>query len=294
MASEAARRTGDPDDRRRLRLRYPAVCSVCRIELSPKTEAFWDRAAKQATCLACGGDADVACEAQGVAGGLALSRARSLADGAAEAARELYGDHAAVVAEKMAIQRGDGLSWAKGGAGESRLAAWIEREVGDAVIPLHDRTIPGLRGANIDHLFVASTGVWVVDTKAYAGRLEQRDVGPLWRAEYELYVGGRNRTNLVDGLTPQLQAVRAALEPDLAYEQIPIRPTLCFVESDWNLLQRPFAIRGVTVLYPGALRSRLRKSGPLSHGAMERVANRLALSLPPNTTPREPGKGRRR
>jgi hypothetical protein len=54
---------------------------------------------------------------------------------------------------------------------------FLEREVGDRVIALHDRVIAGTRGTNIDHLFIAPTGVWVVDAKAYAGKVEKRDAG---------------------------------------------------------------------------------------------------------------------
>ena len=71
---------------------------------------------------------------------------------------------------------------AQGGRGESALAARVTRDVGDAVIPLHDRLIPGTKG-NIDQIFVAPTGVWVVDAKTYKSRVEKRDVGPLWREE---------------------------------------------------------------------------------------------------------------
>jgi hypothetical protein len=74
--------------------------------------------------------------------------------------------------------------------------------------------------------------------------------------------------------------VKAALEDDPACKGISLHPALCFVESEWGLLARPFDVRGVTVLYPGALRDRLRKSGTLSRETMERVAVRLALSLP--------------
>jgi hypothetical protein len=63
---------------RRLRLRYPAECSVCRIELSPKTEAFWDGEAQCAICLACGGDANIARDLSGIAGGSALAKAQEL------------------------------------------------------------------------------------------------------------------------------------------------------------------------------------------------------------------------
>jgi hypothetical protein len=43
----------DNEQPRRLLLRYPAVCATCGIELSHGSEAFWERATKEATCLAC-------------------------------------------------------------------------------------------------------------------------------------------------------------------------------------------------------------------------------------------------
>lgn len=39
-----------------------------------------------------------------------------------------------------------------------------------APAPVHDRRIPGSR-ANIDHIAVAATGVWVIDTKNATGAL---------------------------------------------------------------------------------------------------------------------------
>jgi hypothetical protein len=264
---------------RRLRLRYPAKCATCGIALSAGTEAFWNRDAKYATCLACGG-ADVPPEARGEAGASAAARADELEARAVRQVRRKWGDHAAAVALRVAQTDPSIRSWGKGADGESRLAAFVEREVGDNVIALHDRIIPGTRNANIDHLFVAPSGVWVVDAKSYKGRVERRDVGPFWREENEVWIGGRNRSKLADGLTLQLTAVRAALDPDPAAAGVPIRAALCFVDSDWALLARPFVVRGVTVLYPGALRDRLRKKGDLPREALQRVANRLALSLP--------------
>ena len=38
---------------------------------------------------------------------------------------------------------------------------------------------------------IASTGVWVVDPKAYKGKLERRETGPIWRRENQVYVAGR-------------------------------------------------------------------------------------------------------
>jgi hypothetical protein len=68
------------------------------------------------------------------------------------------GEHAAAVAEQV-VGREQAASWGKGSDGETRLARFIQRELGDRLIALHDRLIPGTK-RNIDHLFVAPTGVW--------------------------------------------------------------------------------------------------------------------------------------
>jgi hypothetical protein len=103
-----------------------------------------------------------------------------------------------------------------------------------------------------------------VDNKAYKGKLEKRDAGPFWREELQVYVGGRSRTKLVEGMGLQLKAVRAALEADPAYGEITLHPALCFVDSEWSLFARPFEVRGVTIMCPGALRKQLKGNGRLS------------------------------
>ena len=262
---------------RRLKLRYPAKCSVCGLELSRGSEAIWDRVAKQATCLACAPTNDVAPDA-GVAGASAALEGARRRDKRIEEVRRKHGDHAAAVAEQMA-ERENAASWGKGSHGESRLAAWVAREVGDAVIPLHDRLIPGTRG-NIDHIFIAPSGVWVVDAKAHKGKVEQRDKGPIWRRESEVYVGGRNRTALTKSVEKQMAAVNAALATDPGLTGTDVYGSLCFLESDWGLLDFPFSVGSVWIAYPGALKKSLKKRGPLTRETMERIARRLDLSLP--------------
>jgi hypothetical protein len=46
----------------------------------------------------------------------------------------------------------------------------------------------------------------------------------------------------------------------------------------------PFQIGNVLVMYPGALKKRLRKHGDLSQDLMQRIARRLDVSLPPAAT----------
>jgi hypothetical protein len=205
--------SGESGGPRRLRLRYAAVCANCGIALSPGADAYWDRAIKQATCLACAPNG--ATPSAGVAGASAASEGDRRKEKRVAEVRRRYGDHAAAVAEVMAA-RDSAATWGKGSQGESRLAAWVEQEVGDAVIPLNDRLIPGTRG-NIDHIWVAPTGVWVVDAKAYRGKVERRELGPIWRRENQVWVGGKNRTGLAKGLEKQVAAVIAALRSDATH-----------------------------------------------------------------------------
>jgi hypothetical protein len=263
---------------RRLRLRYPAVCATCGIALSKGSEAFWDRATRQATCLAC---APVPGEPlAGTAGASAAAEGDRRRDNRVEKVRRQYGDHAAAVADEMAGREMD-ATWGKGSAGESKLAAYVTKELGDAVIPLHDRLIPGTRG-NIDHIFIASTGIWVVDAKSYKGKLEKRETGSLFRRTNQVYVGGRNQSKLANGVSKQVTAVIAALKTDPSLAGTEVHAALCFLDSEWGLLESPFQIGGnVWVLYRRALKKRLKKQGALSRETMERIARRLDLSLPP-------------
>lgn len=54
-------------------------------------------------------------------------------------------------------------AWAVGAAGEEELAASLARRCPQAIV-LHDRRMPRGR-ANIDHIAVAPSGVWVIDAK---------------------------------------------------------------------------------------------------------------------------------
>jgi len=271
MASEV-----EPKPARQLRLRYPATCASCGISLSPGTEAIWNSADKTATCLACAPGREIE---PGVAGASAAAEGERRANRKVDRVRREYGDYAAVVAEAMAAQEA-AATWGKGSKGESALARYIAKEVGDSIISLHDRLIPGTRG-NIDHLFVAPTGVWVVDAKAYKGKVVQREVGPIWRRETELVIGGRNRTSLAAGVMRQVEAVKAVRNSDPEFQGTGILPALCLVESEWGLLDFPFLVGKVLVTHPGALKKELRKKGTVPREKMERIARVLDLSLPP-------------
>jgi Nuclease-related domain len=79
----------------------------------------------------------------------------------------------------------DAVAWRRGAAGErhtARLLGQLERH-GWAV--LHDLAVPGSR-ASLDHLVIGPSGVFVVDSKQYRGRLQVDPRGRLWHGRYPL------------------------------------------------------------------------------------------------------------
>lgn len=68
----------------------------------------------------------------------------------------------------------------------------------DGFQALHGRRVPGTKG-NLDHVVVASAGVFVVDAKRYQGRIEIRNRGWFFRPDDRLYVGRRDCSDLADG-----------------------------------------------------------------------------------------------
>jgi hypothetical protein len=170
-------------------------------------------------------------------------------------------------------------AWATGAAGEEALGAHLARRCPDVIV-LHDRRLPRSR-ANIDHLAVAPSGVYVIDAKRYKGKIEVRN--PLI-GEPRLLIGGRNKTKLVEGLARQQEAVRAALA-DTAPE-VPVHACFCFLNPDGQAsgsglpLLRTLSIRGFPLLYPRKLSKRLTAPGALSVESRTELADLLAHSFP--------------
>lgn len=162
----------------------------------------------------------------------------------------------------------------RGSDGERRMAVDLERELAGEAIVLHGRQITGTRG-DIDHLVIAPSGVWVVDAKNYSGKVERRDVGTWRMVDHRLFVNGRDRTKLVDGMNRQRAAIQKALL-SAGFDQIPVHPTLLFTNSEWPWFARPIEIRGVQVMWATKLCELVRQPGPLAPSAVEALTTCLA------------------
>lgn len=271
---------------RRLRTRWPGACATCATPIAAGTEAWWDRATRTLTCDRCGPaadrplgtpDAPQAAPEVGVAGRSAqreLERRRARRERRIRAEHPILGGLILAVTEEPISTR----AWARGADGERRLGARLDGLTDRGCVVLHDRRIPGAK-ANIDHLVVAPSGVWVVDAKRYTGRVAKRDVGGWFRTDARLYVGRRDCTRLVGGMARQVAAVERALGPDRA--DVAIHPVLCFVGAEWGWFATPFRLDGVLVAWPGATVEAVSRPGPLDAARVAMLGQRLAASLRP-------------
>jgi len=289
---------GESASPRTIRLRYAGKCSGCGVELQTGMEARCDMTSRRVTCLPCVDGASSAPtrgrppapEADGVAGKRRTEPPPilppSVAGGSAQAEYERrhrkreerldgkWGRFSGI-AKLLSDDPQSTKAWARGAEGERRLAAYLTRVLNGRAVLLHDRKHGR---ANIDHLVIASSGVWVIDAKNYEGRIEYRNVaGWFGPADNRIFVGGRDKTKLAAGLGWQVGAVRAALgELD-----VHIHPVLCFSSSDWGWFPKAFRHDGVLVTWESKLADVIAEPGPLGPEDIAIVAQRLGQRLKP-------------
>jgi Nuclease-related domain len=92
----------------------------------------------------------------------------------------------AAVAAWWARPEPDPDRWRRGADGEAATAALLSR-LPPRWLVLNDLAVPGSR-ANIDHLVIGPTGVWVVDTKTTRARLRLRR-GAVWAGDHAIETG---------------------------------------------------------------------------------------------------------
>jgi hypothetical protein len=171
-------------------------------------------------------------------------------------------------------------SWATGCEGEEQLASGLAKRSPQALL-LHDRRLPESR-ANIDHLAIVASGVYVIDAKRYKGKIEVRKAKS--SDQPTLFIAGRRKSKLVDGLTRQVKAVEAALA--LIEQDVPVFGCFCFINPEKQAggskipLFRTLTVEGFDLMYPRRLAKRLNQTGPLSSDEQLVIAEALCELFP--------------
>jgi hypothetical protein len=77
-------------------------------------------------------------------------------------------------------------TWQHGAAGERHTAHLLQRLARDGYVVFHDLAVPGNTSANVDHLVIGPTGVFVIDSKQWTGSVHQGADGLVWHNHYRL------------------------------------------------------------------------------------------------------------
>lgn len=286
-----------PDDKQ-MKLRYAGQCRLCDRELPARTVAMYERKTKTVRCVDCAPepavvvDAPVAIkhlplvEAQRIeeegqsvqAGSAGLSARREYERRHAKHEESVRAKHPKLGGLILAFRKvpQSMAAWDTGALGEERLGAALDKRSSPSLRVLHDRRIPGTR-ANIDHIAVTPSGIFVIDAKRYVGKRPTRkmDGGRRGHRTETLMVGGRSHNKLVDGVLKQVQLVQSVVS-----QEVPVTGVLCFIESSWPVIGGEFTTRRVLVTWPKRLYTRLAADGPLGP-VIEAHHRSLAEALPP-------------
>lgn len=293
---------------KRMKLRYAGVCRICGVEVPAGVAAVYDKVAKDVICMGCivkpvtSGPVNAVVPVMlnpvpvdelevvvGVAGASArreYERRKTNDDRhVAEWKERVRSKHPVLGGLMLAVAdeptNSGTRAWDLGAHGEEVFATSLDRLADAGLYFLHDRRIPATR-ANIDHIVIAPSGVYVIDAKNYTGRAQLSVTGGIFSPRIEkLKVGRRDCTKLVDGVHKQVDRVSELLARDGIGQDVPVRGMLCFVEGDWPLLGGSFTVGGLEVLWPKRARKIITAPGALSDDRLRVLHRHLAAEFPP-------------
>ena len=157
----------------------------------------------------------------------------------------------------------------KGALGEEALGSRLNKLATQGFVILHDRSIPGSR-ANIDHLVIGPTGVFVVDAKNYSGRISLSR-GTLWTGKTPL-------TKTLSTVGWEGRQAAKAIAPGVGYSLV-VEPVISVVGTEVN--REGLYVNGVLVV--GArdtVRTIAKRPQFLSQESVRRIAEVAVRALP--------------
>jgi Nuclease-related domain len=155
-------------------------------------------------------------------------------------------------------------SWQRGAAGERHTARLLDRLTRDGYVVFHDLAIPG-SPANVDHLVIGPSGVFVIDSKQWTGSVQQGADGLAWHNHYPL-----DRT---------LETVRWEAQTISSLLGIPVHPLLCVHGA--HVHGGGLHAQGLAIVPAHLLRSALGDERVLSDAEVALLATTAWTSLRP-------------
>jgi hypothetical protein len=159
-------------------------------------------------------------------------------------------------------------AWHDGARGERATARRLRRLERHGYVVLHDLQVPGSH-ANVDHLAIGPTGVFVIDSKYYRGALQLGGDGMLWYGGYPL------AQQLATAVWASVRVTEALQLPP----EVPVVPLLVIHRAPvpWGRL----TVAGVQVIPPRALADTLGREAILPAAEVELIAGQAIARLHP-------------
>jgi hypothetical protein len=125
-------------------------------------------------------------------------------------------------------------AWRIGAEGERKTARYLDGLAEAGFIVLHDRKVPGY-GGNLDHVAIGPTGVWAIETKNVAGKVEINGD--------TLRIRGYRQDKMVDQVYREATAVQVALGESLTRLGLTVTPVICLHRGELPWFNK--TVRGV-------------------------------------------------
>jgi hypothetical protein len=155
-------------------------------------------------------------------------------------------------------------AWRRGAHGERETARVLDRLARDGYVVLHDLAMPG-SSANVDHLVLGPSGVFVIDSKQWTGQVHQSSDELVWHNQYRL-----DRT---------LASVRWQAETLGRLLGVPVAPVICVHGA--QVQHGGLRAQGVAIVPTTLLRLALGDEQLLSDVAVELYATTARMRLRP-------------
>jgi Nuclease-related domain len=155
-------------------------------------------------------------------------------------------------------------AWQRGAKGERHTARLLDRLGREGYVSFHDLALPD-SSANLDHLVVGPSGVFVIDSKQWTGQVQQSADGLVWHDYYRL-----DRT---------LATLRWQAETLGRLLGVPVAPLVCVHGA--HIQGGGLRAQGVAVVPATLLRSALGYDQLLSDTDIERYAATARTRLRP-------------
>jgi len=158
----------------------------------------------------------------------------------------------------------------------------LHNHVNERSVILTDRQVPGTK-SNIDHIVVAPSGVWIIDSKVWKGKIEYKSATMMGTAK-RLFVGGKDRTSAVEAIYNLVIPVAQTIGD----RSVPIKPALVFIDGDWSdasagriITSKPYQHLSVWISWPKAIWRKINEPGPLDPDAIKQIGADLDAALRP-------------